>query len=179
MISKGYERKLFNRHAPKRHAYMYGLKSTGERRQTIVLGKEHEYAQDVKSAVRATYAVARSDGVIFWLEKEPGRSCQVIRANYMGERLLQALQLPFDDIQATLPQHHMNPLYDLLRRCRDKHIPDLMALSSWRAHTDDGACMLLGWLEAAVQEIRAGWASGGCRKLWTQRGDVRTSAGRR
>ncbi|WP_440532352.1 hypothetical protein [Variovorax sp. YR566] len=164
MISKGYERKLFDRRAPERHAYIYGLNKNGGRTQTLVLGKEHEYASDVKRAAQVAYAIARSERAVFWLEKERSGTCQVIRASHDGKHLLQALQLPFDDIQATLPQHHMNPLYELLQRSREKHILDAMALSFWNAHTDDAAHVLLDSLEAVVRDIREGWASGGVRK---------------
>ncbi len=102
MISKGYERALFDRATPKRHAYVYGLNSKGRLTQTTVLGKEHEMAQNVKDAVRATYAIARSNGPVFELESDKRHPfCKAIRANKEGQALRQALLLAFDDIRAT------------------------------------------------------------------------------
>lgn len=164
MISKGYERKLFNRHAPERHVYINGLNKHGERAQTTVLGKEHEYASDVKHAALMTYVIARSEGPVFWLEKESGGTCLVIRASHDGKRLLGAMQLPFADIQGALAHNYMNPLYELLRRGVEEHISDPMALSFWEGHAGEAARVLLASLEAVVQDIRQGWVSGGVRK---------------
>ena len=156
MISEGYERKLLNSPASKRYAYITGFDDRRQRTQQIVLGKEHDYAQSVKDAVRATYVIARSTQPAFKLENWRSQAFKVIRASKHGEQLLQALQLPFEDILATLPQHHFNPLFDLLRRCRDKHIADVMALHHWKTLTADDARVLCESLEALVRDLREG-----------------------
>lgn len=159
MISEGYKRRLFNSPAPKRYAYINGFDSKGERAQQIVLGKEHDYAQSVKSAVRATYVVARSTQPVFKLESGSPRAVTVIRATRHGEQLIHALRLPFEDILATLPQHHFNPLFGLLCRCREKHLADTLVLHHWKSLVNDDARALCESLEALVCDLREGWKS--------------------
>ncbi|RYF51080.1 MAG: inovirus Gp2 family protein [Cytophagaceae bacterium] len=159
MISKGYEQELFKRLPPRRHMYMYGLNNKGEKRQVTVLGKEHEYSLNIWNAVRTTYQVGRSERILFWIERKGDSACGFLRASPLGLSLLHVLQLPFDDIEATLPDHHMNPLFDLLRKCSCSHIPDPSTLHDWRWEMDDKAQILLVSLNAVVHDLREGWRS--------------------
>lgn len=159
MISKNYEKTLLNRNASQRHAYIYGIDNKGDVRQTTVLGKEHEFAQNVKEAVRATYAIARSKKPVFSLISDRFRPGRMIRPTADGERLMQAMQLPFADIQATLPNHHMNPLFGLLQQqCELHHAEDLLT-SNIGVMSEAAARTTLSRLEALVNGIRQGWVS--------------------
>lgn len=156
LISAAYERRLFDSPVPKRHAYLYGVDGNGERTRHIFIGKEYDYARKIKSAVRATHDVGRSEERVFRLENSLCRTFRRVRATWQGEQLLRALQLPFEDILATLPQHHFNPFFDLLHRCREKHIADPTSLHHWKSLRNEEARMLCEALEALVCDLREG-----------------------
>lgn len=160
MISNGYEHNLLGRLPPKRYQYMYGFNDKGEQCQVRVLGKEHQYSLDIWTAVRTTYRVIHSKEILlFWLERKSDQAHDVVKTSPLGHSLLHALQLPFDDIEGTLPDHHMNPVFDLLRECQQTHFPDPSALYGWQWQIDDDAQSLLQALNAVVFDLKQGWTS--------------------
>lgn len=154
MSLKGYASRTFESPVSKRYAYVTGHDGNA-RTQQVVISQEHEYAQNVKEAVCAVYAVAKSGKPVFRLERRRS-GCEVLEPCKHGEQLMRALQLPFEDIEATLPRHYFNPLFTLLRQCRDKHVPDGVLLSHWRSLIDFDACALYTALEALVADLREG-----------------------
>ena len=163
MISNDYERRLFENPVSKRYSYFSERDEKGVRKQDILIEKEHEYAKNVKAAVCVTYEVARSREIVFKLENRRS-TFMLIRAGKHGESLIHALLIPFEDIEATLPQHHFNPLFDLLRRCRDKHIHDVMLLSQWKKLVNDDAKMLYDMLQVLVDDLREGFKTPGVKR---------------
>lgn len=161
---KGYVSKIFESPVAKRYAYVTACDADGRKTQQIVFSEEHDYAQNVKESARAVYAVARSSGIIFTMERSRSGH-DVMRASNEGERLLQALQLPFEDIEATLPQHYVNPLFHLLRQHRDKHVPDAVLLSDWKVLINADAKALHGALEALVKGLREAWTDPTMRRV--------------
>lgn len=159
----GYTSGIFKSPVAKRYAYVTGRDVQGCRTQQIVLSEEHDYAQNVKEAACAVYAVVSSQEVVFAMgQGRLGR--EVVRATKEGTRLLLALQLPFEDIEATLPQHYINPLFSLLRQHRDKHVPDATLLSSWKSLVNEDAKALYEALESLVKGLREAWKDPGVRK---------------
>ncbi|TAJ62861.1 MAG: inovirus Gp2 family protein [Variovorax sp.] len=152
---ESYGSKILDNPTSARYAYIAGRDAHGASAQQPVVTQEEDYAVSVKEAVRAAYAVVRSDGSVFSLE--PKRGGLSIKPNMQGEALLRALQIPFEDIEATLPRHYFNPFFTLLRQCRDAHVPDAVLLAHWKVLREADARSLLDLLNEVVRELRERW----------------------
>lgn len=163
-ISPGYERAIFRSQPPLRLFYS-DASATPPNQPVSFLGKEHEHALQIRTAACAALAAVNSADPLFHLSPvRKGASTTALRTGEAGERLIDALTLPFEEVQATFSGHRLNPLFLLLWRSRDLHLGRDTSLSLWRSATGDQAGALAAALNDLVTQLRTDWSSSPFKK---------------